>query len=169
MSSSVRFGILGGLLTIIWGLVVHFAQLYTQQWPIFIDIFLIVLTTVLSCVYYKKNEGQGFLTFTQGMKSGLQTIFIFVLITLIWTVVYSKLINPDLVNMIKNNAVTKMEAQNAPDDQINMTVQMIEKYYLLVSGVFITLLYLFLGLIVSLITSAIIKKEKPMDMNIGTN
>jgi c-di-AMP phosphodiesterase-like protein len=170
MKTGVKFGIIGALIVIIWSLIAHFAGLSYNNWVSWISTLLQVIIFVLSCVNFKKTEGQGYMTLGEGMKNGVQTALIMAVIGTIWGIVYVKFINPEFMQHIMDMQITEMEKKGMEDEQIDQAMKIMKIFtslpMLIIFGMLGTL---FWGTITTLITSAIIKKEKPVDMTTGTN
>lgn len=120
------------------------------------------LFITLACKNYKKANG-GYITLGQCLKIGVGVCalaaFIYAIFYFIFTLIFPEFI-PDAIEQIKR--VTVATNPSMTSQQLEMSMSIMEKMMApYVAGPMSVVMYSFMGLILSLIIGAIIKKENP--------
>ncbi|MBA9074500.1 magnesium-transporting ATPase (P-type) [Flavobacterium gossypii] len=122
-----------------------------------------ILFISLAINNFKKNINNGFLSFGQGLKAGVSVTTIAGLLSAVFMIIFF-LIFPEYGQEIleKTREVMVEKNPNMTQEQLDMSISMMEKFtkpYIVAP--FTVAMYAFLGLIYSLIISAILKNDKP--------
>lgn len=105
----------------------------------------------------------GFMTYGQGFKYTLLFSMWYGIIMAIWTILFFSVIAPDLTDRILELSRQNMESQGMPEDQIEIGIEMARKFTSpAMMAIFGLIGNFILGLLLGLITSAIAKKDKPV-------
>lgn len=126
-----------------------------------IALLIVVLGFYLSSEEFKKRN-DGYLTVGQGIQVGLWIGATVGLISGIFSIIYIQM-DPEMVEKIINQVEARLEEENANQEAIDMAVGLTRK--MMSPGVlllFSLLMNVFLGLLVSAIVSAFVKKEEPI-------
>lgn len=115
-------------------------------------------------VYTPTNlQIMAFLRLNEALKTGIGIAFIGGVIGVIWHILITSVIEPDIVNQTINNQQDKMITRdpNMSQEQINQSMEVIKKF----NSPFITSLFaliwnLFAGFLISLIGGAIMQKKR---------
>ena len=165
---ALRFGAIGGMVMIALGLVLQLTGLVDPANPQnstnWLGNVLNIAVTVGVIVYAIKAfmaDNGGFVTFGRGFTVGALTVLVMVVISVIWTYVYFAVIEPDLVDTIRE--VTKdnmIEKQGMDPDQAEKTMGAIGWMFSpgMMAG-WVAIFGVIFGMIISLITAAIMKKN----------
>ena len=117
MPTALRYGLIGGLITIIWGMASIFlgwsnpnagAMSYLSTGVVYlINIGIIAM----ALAYHRDTMQNGFLTFGEGLKTAIGVMLIVGVIAAIFTFVYTQFINPGFMDEIISGMEAKFEAQ----------------------------------------------------------
>ena len=112
-----------------------------------------------------KDQLGGFITFGQAFSTGFRYAVFTGLLTAVFIYLYYAILNPEAYEKILEITQTSMEEQNSPSSQIEKTMDIMHTWGPLISAFGIAVGSAIMGAIVSLITAAIIKKERsPFDI-----
>jgi hypothetical protein len=126
-------------------------------------LILPLLFIYLGCIHYKKNINNGFISFSECLKTGVSITFIAGLIYALFSVLFN-LIFPDFVNEVLDITKAQMITQNPniTDKELEIGLGMVKKFMnpLIVFPVTLVM-YSLIGLLYSLLIGAIVKNDKP--------
>ncbi|MBP2282871.1 hypothetical protein H4V97_001189 [Flavobacterium sp. CG_23.5] len=126
-------------------------------------LILPILFIYIGCNNYKKNINNGFISFSECLKTGVSITFIAGIIYALFNVIFN-LIFPDFINEMASITKEAMLQQNSSmtAEQLESGISLMKKFMnpLFVFPVTIAM-YSFFGLIYSLIIGAILKNENP--------
>lgn len=158
-STGIRYGLIGGLVIIIFSLITSMAMdIETSQkinWLMYIFLAAIIF---LAHKYFKDN-GDGFMSFGQGLGIGTITSAIAGVLTAIYSYIYMTFVDPTLMDQIMDLQRQGMEDQGMSEAQIDQALEMTSGFMTPGMMVGMTILGMIIfGFILSLIVSAITKK-----------
>jgi len=107
-----------------------------------------------------KDELGGFITFGQAFSTGFRFSVFTGLVTAVFIYLYYAFLNPVAYEQILEMTQASMEEQNTASSQIDKTVEMMRNWGPLLSAFGVAVGSAIIGAIFSLITAAIIKKER---------
>lgn len=160
-SVGLRFGLLTGLVSIIVSFGIYALHLETSPLRYLTSLVLIVGIIVAQRAY--KQRHAGFIGYGDGVSIGTLVATVVGVLSAAFTYVYTNFVDPDMMARIMEKARTDLEAKgNMSDAQIDQAMAISAKFS---SGpillIFVVVGSIVIGLIISLITSAIIKNPKP--------
>lgn len=164
-SIAIKYGVIGGLVSIIVFVVQDFAGIAGNPdvaWiPTVVSIVIFAGIIFVAQNDYKKN-GDGFLNYGEGLGLGTLVSLVAGIISSIFTYIYVSFINTAFVENIRQQQIQAMEEQGMSDVQIEQGMKMAENF----SGPTAMLIFgiigsVFFGFIVSLIISAFTKNARP--------
>ncbi|NNC85918.1 MAG: DUF4199 domain-containing protein [Bacteroidia bacterium] len=165
MPKSLKYALYMSVASIALSLILFALGLDKEQALGMLGIVFTVLFLYLGIKDKKETEGNGFLTFGEGFKRGAAITVIASIINSVFTYIYLSMINLELKDFQMEKEYDKMIERGMSEDQIDMSMNMMDKYFAffgiggaLVGGIII-------GLVISLIISAILKKENPDAMS----
>lgn len=169
MSTTVKWGLITGMVSVFFALISNMLGLSEKGGFTLASVAITIAslgasfyTIYLGIKEAKEQNFGGYLTVGQGFKTGMGIALIAGLISFVFTLVYLHLIDPGMVDRIKEMAAAQWESQGMSEEQIEAA----SKY----SGMFMNPWFfslmaivsaLFWGLIQSLIAASILKKEAP--------
>ncbi len=168
--TAMRYGIFWGLGGIILGLLAHLmgwtdpSAGFTAGSAInsILGIVLAVAMVVLAIRTHRDNELGGYISFGRGFKTGMITTLFYAIIAAIWTYIFVTFIAADMMDGIQEAMVEQWEEQGLSDAEIEQAQQftgfMGNPVWMVAMAFFGGLIW---GAIISLIVSAVMKKESP--------
>jgi hypothetical protein len=160
-SIGLRYGLLTGLLSIIISFLLNVTQL--EQSPAkWLTLVVLVVGIILAQKAFRQANA-GFMSYGQGLGLGMMLAAVSSVLSAVFSYLYVMLIDPEMPTRILEKGRADLEARgNLSDAQIDQamhwTTMLVQGPALagiaLVGGVF-------MGLIVSLITAAVLKNPKP--------
>lgn len=159
----LNYGILLGIASVVFGVILYVTDHHGKQSWITssIGIILMIIAIVLGIKAFKASNNQ-LLSLSQALKIGIGTALIGGIIMAVWMILLMTVIEPDMVEQIVKIAREQMIRQhpNMTKDQIDMGVSMTRKFTSpTINSAMVLIANLFLGLIISVITGFIMKKE----------
>jgi len=160
-SVGVRYGLLTGLASVIISFGLNAAHL--DQSPLkWLTMAVLVGGIVLAQREFKQRDG-GFMSYGEGLGVGVVVSAIAGVLSAVFTYVYMTVIDPEFVTRIADKARADLEARGGMSaEQMDQALAMSSKFTsapVLTLGAVIG--SVILGLIISLVTSAIIKHTRP--------
>lgn len=158
---SIKWGLILGVISIALFLITIFGGLVgnkVMQWLTYIPMIIII---VLAHKEYK-NEGDGFMSYGQGLGIGTLTVFIGSLLSTIFFYIYVKFVDAGFIETIKDQQIVELEKGGMSDEQIEQAMSISESFMTPeMMSVFAILGSVFFGFILSLIISAFTKNSNP--------
>jgi len=165
--TAVRYGLIGGLITIAYGLVANVSGLNepgsSLSWlsgVISVAIFAAVL--VMAVKYHRDEELGGYISFGRAFGLSMLTVLIMAVLGAIFTYVYMAFIDPGMTERLIEMTREQYENMGMSEEQIEQSLGMaktfMEPHWAALFGILGNLVF---GAIVGLIISAIMKKNPP--------
>ena len=160
----LKYGAFLALSTIIIGLLNYsFGNIYKPHWIINLLNFLLMVAFIVLAIKAFKDSNNGFLKFGEALKIGLGVALISTLINIIYFYVFVYVIEPDFMTRMSEFQQQMMYEKfpDMPEEQLEVALEMNKKFSTpLAISLLLIVWGLFIGLIVSLITGAVMKKEE---------
>ncbi|MDC9722683.1 MAG: DUF4199 domain-containing protein [Urechidicola sp.] len=155
----LTYGLMLGLATILIS-VINYAigDIYKPHWSIQVVGLLAIGVLIVLGVKKFKNENL-FLSLGQSIKIGLGIALIGAIISLVYTLVFIKVIEPEFIPNTIEIETQKMYDQGQGEEQIEMAVGFMKNYMMIMIIAMIIISNLFVGFIVSLISGVIMKES----------
>lgn len=168
MKNAIRYGLIYSAINIIWSLIAYVFGINRTEhtWiPNILAVAFPIVCIVLAVYEERKSNPGGFISFSKAFKTGLVVIVLGTLINSAYGVLYSQVIDPDLIEYVEEQQVAKLEESGMSDEQIeaNLSVFRMMKSpfgmftFALISGVFS-------GAIYALIVAAILRRNDPNEL-----
>jgi CDP-diglyceride synthetase len=156
---AVKFGIICGIVSILYATIINITGNQANKTLSWFGLVIIVTTLVFAFRTFK-NSNNGFMTLKEGFGIGAIISIISTLLSVIYTYIYTKFIDPDYFEVIKELQQDELAKQGIPDEQIEQSMKIIEKF-MTPEIISVTALVTSIigGLIISVIVAAIMKKE----------
>lgn len=156
-----KHGIILGLISITYFVILNIAGLVTNQIAGYVGyIFSIAIIYMAHGAF--KNEGDGYMTYGQGLGLGTATSLISGVISSVFSFIYIKFIDDSFLEQIMDKAVEDMEAKGMSDGEIDQAMEITS---MMMNPIGITIMGIigavFLGFVFSLVISAITKNTNP--------
>ena len=161
-SVGIRYGLILGLISIFYFLIFAMADLDMSSGIGRWGTTLIAIVIVFLAHKFFKDNGDGFMSYGQGIGIGFWTGLTSAVASSIFTYVYVKFIDDSFISKIREKAVEDMQAQGQSEDQIEVAMKFVEMFTkpesMLLFGLFFGVLIL---VIVALIITIFTQKPKP--------
>lgn len=161
----LNFGLYSGIAAIIIG-VINYAigNIYEPHWWVFVVSIIVSIALIVLGIKSVKELNGGYLTLGEAIKTGLGIALIGGIISVVYQFIFTSFIEPDFYVRLAEVSYQKLldDYPNFTDEQLEAAQAMASKFtnptMAAASGIMGSL---FFGLIVSLITGAIMKKKNP--------
>jgi len=161
-SVGIRYGLIFGIISIFYFVIFAMADLNMSEgfgrWGTTVIAIVVVF---LGHKFYKEN-GDGFMSYGQGIGIGFWTGLTASVVSSIFTYIYIKFIDDGFITKIREKAIEDMEAQGQSEEQIDMAMKFVEMFTnpeaMLFFGLFIGVLTV---VIIALIITIFTQKPKP--------
>lgn len=163
--TALRYGIIGGLLVIVIGLVQYLLGVTSTASQVlgWLSMLIVIVLPVLAIRGHRDNDLGGYISYGRGLGTGVLTALIIGLITAIWTVVLYNVIDPGIADVIMQAQTEGMEEAGMSDEDIENAMAMTSKFMTAPAMAAIGLImYGVIGFITSLIAGAVFKRERGM-------
>lgn len=156
---SWTYGTIGGITVIIFSLMLYVAGVQEQGIGVQAVGFLILAVAVILAIIQFKKANNGFISLSQGLKLGAGVGLVVGILIVLYSLLFTYVIDPEYVAMLIENAKQKAMAENPKmtDEQWEMGMN-IQKYVQYPAILIIDVLF---GLIVGAITGAIVQNKRP--------
>ena len=161
----INYGLLLGIISVILGVIIYVTNAYLNPSWIYsvIGIAIPIVIITLGIKAYKTANG-GFLGLGEAIKVGLGIAVIGGIITAIWTVLLMTVIEPEYMSQLMDAQREKMieTNPNLTEAQMEQAIAITSKFSSPWIAMAMNIVWsLFSGLIISLISGLVMKKENP--------
>jgi len=161
-SVGVRFGLIGAVISIAYFVILNIAGLDMTQgfWNWFGYVITIALL-IFAHKYYKDN-GDGFMSYGQGIGIALWIGLVSGVIASIFTYLYIKFIDTAFLDTVKNRQLEAMQQQGMSDEQIDQAMEF-SAMFMSAEAMFIFMLFgsIVATIIIALIVTIFTQKKNP--------
>ncbi|MCF6347958.1 MAG: DUF4199 domain-containing protein [Flavobacteriaceae bacterium] len=160
---ALNYGLILGFTLILIG-VINYAMgnAYEQDWKIGVISYVIMAFILFIGIKKYKEVNGGFLSLGQGLKTGIGIALIGAVISIIYTIIFMTVIEPDFIDKTMEVSRQKLlENPNLSEEQIEAQIEMSRKFSSpAIFAAFGLIWLLFLGFVFSMISSLIMKKSE---------
>ena len=161
-STALKYAIIVGLASFIWGLVIYLTHMYLNSWIQWVGLVILLIGLILVVRERRDKDLGGFITFGQAFSVGFLFCMLLSVFSVVSNLLMTRLIAPDMMTEIMKYSEQKMVDKGMTDDQIAMGMKFTEKMMAPGAQAIIIILFTaFFGAILALIVAAIFKKENP--------
>lgn len=158
---SLKWGLIAGIASIVFMTILYVTGAWKITWLTSITYLILVGAFVLSMKEYKESN-KGYMTYGQGLGIGMFISAITGILSAGYGNIYMQFIDTTFRSQMLDFQVEKLEEQGLPDESIEKAIETFEKF----SSPGLTFLFgvigvLFVGFLLSLVVSAVMKKNKP--------
>ncbi|MFT6868350.1 MAG: prepilin signal peptidase PulO-like enzyme (type II secretory pathway) [Cyclobacteriaceae bacterium] len=160
-SVSIKYGLISALVGIIFFILLDFMGQATNRSLTWIGIIFSIAIMYLAHNEFKK-EGDGYMSYKQGLNIGTLMSVIASVINGVFTFVYVKFINPEFTDAIREQQLLEMEKRGMSDAEISQAMEIAEMFIGPVAMLIYSIVFgILIGFILALIISAVTKKVNP--------
>jgi hypothetical protein len=167
-NNAIVYGLYAGLVLILISLISNLLNLVDLTNPRgFVSMLINMLNyaimgiaMVLAVKNFRDNENGGVVSFGKGFGIGFTTLLTIIVISVVWSYVYFSLIDPAMLETIKDISTEQMREQGLTEDQIEQAASF-NSMFMSPLGISIMagISLLFIGLIIDVVVAAVMKKE----------
>ncbi len=158
----LNYGLYFGIVSILISVITYAMGKHLEQGVLssLIGFGVMILFVVLASKKYKETNN-GFMTWGQGVKIGVGTVVIGIIISIIWQQIFINFIEPDFMNQVAEKTRLSLSDAGFNEDQIDAQMEMQAKFQSpLISSALGIAVGAFFGFIISAVSSAIMKKSE---------
>jgi len=160
--NALNWGVIMGIVLIIYSLLMFFLDLSLEQWVGWVSYVFMIGILILATINYRDKAMGGVLSYGQALGFGVVVILFASIINAIYFYVFVEYIDPEFINKMLAMGEEKMIEQGIPEEQIELGIEMQKKFMKPIVMSLISIpTTVFMGLIFSLITSIFLKKTQP--------
>lgn len=159
---ALKWGLISALISIASSLAMFMSHQTGNQWY---SVLLLIATVIFLVMAMKefRHANNGYMTYGQGVGIGALMSAVGGFLGSAFNTFYMTLIDPNLQQEAIEQAREKMEEQGMNDDQIERALEMSQKFqtpgFTFVAGILATIV---LGVLLSLIVAAFLRRNKPL-------
>ncbi len=164
-AAAVNYGLLTAIGLIILSLVGYLLGLEGQVWLGFIGYAILLAGIIIGTINFRKESGDGYISYGRALGFGTLTAVIAGFISGLFILLFYQFIAPDALEALRTDAEMRVLEMhpNATDQQIEIARMMVNPWLMFIGSIFS---YAFIGFIFSLVTSAFLKKNEPLDVEL---
>lgn len=156
---SIKWGLISGVVAIAYFLIISMADMIGNQGASWFGYVPFIILMFLAHKAFK-NEGDGFMSYSQGLGIGTLMALVSSIVSGIFTYVYIKFIDTSFFENMQDKMIEQWEEQGLTDAQIDQALEMTSMFSTPeLTFVFGIVAAVFFGFIISLIVSAITKNS----------
>ncbi|MCF8715217.1 DUF4199 domain-containing protein [Joostella atrarenae] len=159
---ALRYGLLLGAVSVTFGIMLYLTDMhYQQEISTLVISIAIMLAVILIALFQFKKANDGYMTFGEALKIGIGLCLIGGVISMLFQLLLSNVIDPGMVDKQMEIAKAKMVDYGMTQEQIESQLEISKK----MSGPFIQAAFglifsIFLGFVLTLIPALVMKKTK---------
>lgn len=159
---ALNYGLILGALGVVFAVMLYTIDAHTSQDPIQSIISMVMMVAVIIWgIYAFRKANGGFLTLGEALKLGAGIAVIASIISVIYLVFLSNVLDPDFASKVMDARMAEMEAGGQfTAEQIEQQKEMGVKYFWFGYPVII-IVNVLIGLVIGLVGGLILKKAKP--------
>ena len=159
--NAANYGLILGLAIVIYTLVLHFLGAGQNQVAAWANMVFMVVAIQVGTKNLRDKIQDGYINYGRAVGSGMLIILFSSIIHAFFIYLFYTYLSPESLQNVFTAMEESMMQQGSSDDEIEMTVKLLKSVTTPLSMAFATIISsAFWGLIISLITSAFLKKEK---------
>ncbi|MHC1708001.1 MAG: DUF4199 domain-containing protein [Bacteroidales bacterium] len=160
--SALKYGLILAVVSILYSLLLYSFSLMNNRALSLVNVLILIGIIIWGIKDYRDNKAGGFVSFGKAFTIGIYIGLIAAVISTLYTFVFFKYFDPDMIATMMTDAEEKMleSNPNLDEDQIETAMAWTKKFmsplWMALSGLVMTMI---MTVIVSLIVSAVMKKE----------
>ena len=160
-SVGIRYGVICAVISIVYFVFLNVAGFDQAKFAQVVN-WLIGIAIVIMAHKYFKDNGDGFMTYGQGVGIAFWIGLICAAIASVFSTIYINFVDPEFVNRIRDKAMADMEAKGTPEAQIDMAMKIVNTMTSPMALFFFGLVFtIIMLLVIGLILSIFTQKPRP--------
>lgn len=159
---SLVFSLIAAIPVMLLALVIQMVSDNPQSAWNYLSYLFLLGAIIMGQISWRNKALGGYMTFGQAFKYSMLFLMWYSIVIAIWTILFTTVIAPDMVDRILEQSRQQLESQGMPEDQIEMGLEVTRKIMNPAAMAIFALLGNFIfGLLFGLLGAAITKKDKP--------
>lgn len=160
LNNALKYGLYTGCAYVLVSLMFYALDMDKITWLNYLTYIIMIAGIVLATINYRDKLNGGLITYGKGVSTGVIIGVVVGIVMAIYLWIFFTYINPNGISEILEMTEQKMAEQGLSDEMIDKQMTMSGKFIKMpLMNIFGMIGYIFSGLIISLITSAILKKN----------
>jgi Protein of unknown function (DUF4199) len=160
LKSALTAGALLGIALIVFSLIIYFLGLSTNKYMGWLTYVLIIVGIIYLQIQYRDKELNGSMSYGKALGFAVLSLLFATLISAVFTYIQVKFIDPGIIDKIMSMQEEQLTKRGMSADQMETAINMTKRFMTpVMMSVFAFIGLMFWGTIISLVTSAITKKE----------
>lgn len=157
---TMTWGAITGITLIVYSLILYLAGQTFNKYLGWISYILLLAGIIMGTLLYRNKVLNGFISYGNAFLTGLLIVIFAAIISSFFSFILMRFIDPTLIEQLVSTTEEKLLNQGLNDEQIEMAIERMRKMMVSPFSVILGLLgTIIVGTILSLITSAFIKRE----------
>jgi hypothetical protein len=162
---TMTWGAITGIILIVFSLVLYLAHQTANKALGYLSYILLIAGIVIGSIAYRDKVLGGFISYKDAFVAGLLITIFAGILSSFFTFILIRYIDPSVVEQILAQTEEKMIARGLSEDDVELAMEKTREFIgspvMVLVGLFS---FAFIGTVISLITAAIVKKERsPFD------
>lgn len=159
---ALKYGVLVSVVIMVYTTIINVSGL--SQNPVLSSLqFVFMIAGIVMAMKDFREQNKGFMSYGEGLGLGTLVSAVMGLLVSTFSTFYNRFIDSSIMTQAVDKVRTDMEQRGMDDAQIDQSMELAQKFMspsiMFFGGVFMSIL---LGFIVSLVVSAIFRREKPV-------
>ncbi|MCU0340968.1 MAG: DUF4199 domain-containing protein [Spirosomaceae bacterium] len=162
--TALKFGLITGVASIVYTTILYVTGQAANTALAWFGMIISIVVMYLAMKEFKEDNG-GFMSYSQGLGIGTMMSAVSGLMGAFYNYIYNEFIDTTLRQQILDKTREQLEERGMDDAQIDAAMEMSAKFSSpAITFIFVILGAIIIGFIISLIISAIMKKDKPFEL-----
>ncbi len=157
------YGLLTAIGLIMLTFIIYLTGMISNQYINYLSYFIIIAGIVLGTKAFRDEFRGGFLSYGNALGFGTLTILFAAIIAGVFSFVFYSYLAPDALAQLKVAAEVRIleTNPNVSDQELDLALRFVSPTLMLFTSI---ISYTFVGFLLSLVTSAFLKKQDPLDI-----
>ena len=164
VKSIVKWGAIGGIGVAILGLITYILGVEYGSWLNYFGYAVLIAVVMAGSYEYRDTLNGGFARFGELFKHAILICLVYAVISTVWSIIFMEFIGTDLVAEVIEQTRMQLEEKGADEATIetslNWTKKFMQPHFFALTSMFALM---FVGALISLLTSSVLRKEKQED------
>lgn len=157
--TTLTWGLITGFAGVVYSLILYFTDMIMNQGLGYVSYIILLIGIYLGTKAYRDQSLGGFISYGKALGTGVMISLFTAIISVIFIILLYTVIDTELIDKVMSMANEKNIERGLSEEQAQKAMDMGKKFFIPITAVVMLFASVFVGFIISLITSAILKKE----------
>jgi hypothetical protein len=158
--TTLTWGLITGFAAIVYSLILYFAGIIGNQIAGYAGALITIAGIYLGTKAFRDQGQDGFITYGRALGTGVLISLFATILSVIFMIILYTVIDPELPSRLMAETQDRMIEKGLPEDQIAQGMEMTKRLFIPMAIIGGLIMGVLMGFIISLVTSAILKKEQ---------